>query len=67
MEDRKVQTIDVDALYREVREFCARGITPEHRKRADMLGRIKPYAQAWYRDWDKRVMAAPYYPVNSRT
>jgi cytosine/adenosine deaminase-related metal-dependent hydrolase len=66
MEDRKLRTIDVDSLYREVREFCARGLAPEHRQRADMLRRIKPYAQAWYRDWDKRVMDTPYYPVNSR-
>jgi cytosine/adenosine deaminase-related metal-dependent hydrolase len=66
MEDRKPLTIDVDALYREVREFCAQGLAPEHRRRADMLRRIKPYAQAWYRGWDKRVMATPYYPVNSR-
>jgi cytosine/adenosine deaminase-related metal-dependent hydrolase len=67
MEDRKVRTIDVDSLYREVRECCAKGLAPEQRKRADMLRRIKPYAQAWYRDWEKRVMATPYYPVNSRS
>jgi cytosine/adenosine deaminase-related metal-dependent hydrolase len=66
MEDRKVRTIDTDSLYREVREFCAKGLAPEHRSRADMLRRIKPYAQAWYRDWDKRVLDKPYYPVNSR-
>ncbi|HSD43613.1 MAG TPA: amidohydrolase family protein [Burkholderiales bacterium] len=66
MEDRKLRTIDVDSLYREVREFCAHGLSPEQRKRADMLRRIKPYAQAWYRDWEKRVMSTPYYQVNSR-
>jgi cytosine/adenosine deaminase-related metal-dependent hydrolase len=67
MEDRRLRTIDVDALYREVREFCAQGLAPEQRRRADMLRRIKPYAQAWYRDWEKRVMHVPHYPVNSRT
>jgi 5-methylthioadenosine/S-adenosylhomocysteine deaminase len=66
MEDRKLRTLDVDALYREVREFCARGLSPEQKARADMMMRIKPYMQAWYRDWEKPVLGAPFYVVNSR-
>ncbi|MCZ7563245.1 MAG: amidohydrolase family protein [Burkholderiales bacterium] len=67
MEDRAVRTIDADALYREVREFCAKGLGPEQRARAEVLRRIKPYVQAWYRDWEKPVLGAPFYAINSRT
>jgi 5-methylthioadenosine/S-adenosylhomocysteine deaminase len=66
MEERKVLTFDVDALYREVREFCARGLSPEQKARADTLVRIKPYMQAWYRGWEKPVLGTPFYAVNSR-
>lgn len=66
MEDRRVLTMDVDALYREVREFCARGIGPEQKARADTMMRVKPYMQAWYRDWEKPVLGTPFYAVNSR-
>jgi len=66
MQDRRVLTIDVEALYREVRECCARPLPPEQAARAAMLARIKPYAQAWYRTWHEGMVAAPYYAVNSR-
>jgi len=66
MEDRRVLTLDVDALYREVRDFCAKGISPEQKARADTLMRVKPYMQAWYRDWEKPVLGTPFYAVNSR-
>jgi len=67
MEDRALKTIDVAALYREVREFCAKGLSPEQRERADTLRRIKPFVQAWYRDWEKPVLGTPFYTINSRT
>lgn len=67
MEDRILRTIDVDALYREVRDFCAKGLSAEQRTRADTLRRIKPYVQAWYRDWEKPVLRTPFYTINSRT
>ena len=66
MEDRKMRTLDVDALYREVREFCARGLSPEHKARADMMTKLKPYMQAWYRGWEKPVLGKPFYTINSR-
>lgn len=66
MEDRRIQTIDVDALYREVRDFCARPLPPEQVTRAEMLARIKPYAQAWYRTWHEGMVDSPFYAVNSR-
>ena len=66
VEDHRPLTIDVDALYREVRAFCAKGLTPEHRARADLLARIKPYVQAWYGTWHENMLDRPFYRVNSR-
>jgi len=66
MEERRVQTIDVEALHREVREFCSRPVPPEQLARAEMLARIKPYAQAWYRTWHEGMVGSPFYAVNSR-
>src|SRR5271169_3998300 len=66
VEDHRPQTIDVDALYREVRRFCAKGLTPEQRARADLLARIKPYVQAWYGTWHENMLDRPFYRVNSR-
>jgi len=66
MEQQRLQMLDVDALFREVREFCSKGLPEEHRKRADMLARIKPYAQKWYKGWDEPMVNEPFYRVNSR-
>jgi cytosine/adenosine deaminase-related metal-dependent hydrolase len=67
VEDRRPQTIDVESLYREVRDFCAKGLTAEQRARADLLARIKPYAQEWYRTWHQDMVERPFYRVSSRT
>jgi 5-methylthioadenosine/S-adenosylhomocysteine deaminase len=66
IENHRPLTIDVDGLYREVRAFCAKGLTPQQRMRADLLARIKPYAQAWYRNWHLNMVDRPFYSVNSR-
>jgi 5-methylthioadenosine/S-adenosylhomocysteine deaminase len=66
VEDHRPKTIDVEALYREVRAFCAKGLAPEQRARADLLARIKPHVQAWYRTWHHDMADQPFYCVNSR-
>jgi 5-methylthioadenosine/S-adenosylhomocysteine deaminase len=66
IEDHRPQTIDVDALYREVRAFCAKGLTPEQRARANLLARIKPHVQAWYGTWHHGMVEQPFYRVNAR-
>src|SRR5262249_51977925 len=50
MEDRRMTTLDVDALYREIRK-AARHIPPRQRRHAEMLQRLKPHYQAWYNAW----------------
>src|SRR6202030_740090 len=54
------RTIDVEGLYREVRAFCAKGLTPEQRARADLLQKIKPYVQAWYGNWHENMLDQPF-------
>ena len=66
IEDHRPQTIDVDGLYREVRAFCAKGLRPEQRVRADLLARIKPYVQTWYDTWHRGMADQPFYLVNGR-
>jgi cytosine/adenosine deaminase-related metal-dependent hydrolase len=66
VDDHRPQTIDVEALYREVRKFCEKGLTPQQRARADLLARVKPYAQAWYADWHRGMVKESFYAVNSR-
>jgi cytosine/adenosine deaminase-related metal-dependent hydrolase len=66
MEDRRIRTIDVPALYREIRK-AARPITPAQRRRAEVLGRLKPHVQAWYNAWlDGEGDADPFYVLNNR-
>jgi cytosine/adenosine deaminase-related metal-dependent hydrolase len=65
MQERKLELLDVESLFKEVRDFCAKGLSEEHQKRADMLARIKPYAQKWYKGWDQPMVKEPFYRVNS--
>jgi len=65
MEHRRLTTLDVDALYREVRK-AARAITPAQRRHAQMLQRLKPYYQDWYNAWLTPMETRPFYVLNSR-
>jgi 5-methylthioadenosine/S-adenosylhomocysteine deaminase len=64
LEDRRFLTLDVAALYQEVRA-AARTIGDEQRRRAEMLQRLKPYYQRWYNDW-LGGETRPFYVLNSR-
>ena len=64
MEDRRFLTIDVPALYREIRS-AAKTVGDEQRQRAAMLQRLKPYYQRWYGDW-LGGETQPFYVLNSR-
>jgi 5-methylthioadenosine/S-adenosylhomocysteine deaminase len=69
MEDRRFRTVDVQALYREIRK-AVRSIGAPQRRHADMLQRLRPYYQAWYNAWlegeGTLADAVPYYVLNSR-
>ena len=65
MQDRRLTTIDVDGLYREIRK-AARHIPPRQRRHAEMLQRLKPYYQAWYNAWLEPEDAQHFYVLNRR-
>ena len=65
MKDRQSTTMDIDALYHEIRTGANKGLTPEEKRFADFLAEIKPYEQRWYAhktDFPKE----PFYHVNAR-
>lgn len=65
VDDHVVTSMDVDALVREVRAVCDKGLTPQHRAWADLLAQVKPHAQAWYAGWETGLVDVPIYRVNS--
>jgi hypothetical protein len=65
MEDRRLTTLDVDSLYREIRR-AVRHIPPRQRRHAEMLQRLKPYYQDWYNAWLSPEDARPFYALNDR-
>jgi cytosine/adenosine deaminase-related metal-dependent hydrolase len=64
VENRTARTLDVAALYREIRK-AARGIGPAQRRHAEMLQQLKPYYQDWYDAWLPSGID-PFYVSNSR-
>ncbi len=66
IDDRRWQTIDVAALYREVRRAAAAGIGAEQRRTAEMLQRLKRHAHDWYAGWSEPMLSKPFYVWNSR-
>ena len=65
IENRAFKTIDVPALWAEVRKVASRGLPPAQVEFAALMHEVKPYAQAWYARWQK-PFGAPYYRVNAR-
>ena len=59
-------TIDLEALYEEVRQQAAAGRTAAQLENEAFLEKIRPYYQAWYEGWLKEVKLEPFYLFNSR-
>ena len=60
------KTVDIERLYKEVREFASRGQAPAQRAYAETLRAIKPHLQNWYRGLGD-FPRDPFYRVNSRS
>lgn len=67
VEDGRFVNYDVEALMREVRAFCDRGLTAEQTARQQTLRRLIPHHQRWHNamlaDLDVRE---PFYRLNGR-
>jgi cytosine/adenosine deaminase-related metal-dependent hydrolase len=66
IDDRRWRTIDVPALYAEIRQVASNGIGAAQRQDAEMLQRLKHHARAWYAGWSEPMLTRPYYVWNSR-
>lgn len=64
--ERRFQQLDIEALFREVRAFCASGVSDAQHQRMAQLQRLKPYVQAWYEGWEDGMVDEPFYRFNSR-
>ncbi len=64
--ERRFQQLDIEALFREVRAFCASGVSDAQHQRMAQLQRLKPYVQAWYESWEDGMVDEPFYRFNSR-
>jgi len=65
IEDHKFCNIDIDSIYDEVREQVKKGINPKQKEWAEILQKLKPYAQSFYRRWPIPELV-PYYKMNSQ-
>ena len=66
IEEGAFKTIDVEALYAEVRAYADKGLSPQQRAYAEGLRSIKPYLHKWYSGWAD-FPRDPFYKVNTRT
>lgn len=65
MKNRKVLTIDKEALFKQVVEEASHGKGETQRRYEEVMNLIKPYYQKRYDEWLKLVEWKPYYIVNS--
>ena len=68
MRDRAIVTMDVEALYREVRDFVAKHeAAPAPQARIDGINAVRPYFHAWHRKMlDHLDTSEPFYRMNGR-
>jgi len=66
MKDRKILTIDVDELYKEVSNSVNSQKSIENQKKEKIFNEIEPYYQKWYNDWLNELELEPFYVMNSK-
>jgi len=65
IENHKFCNIDVDSIYDEVREQAKKGINPKQKEFSEILQKLKPYSQTFYKRWPIPELV-PFYKVNSQ-
>lgn len=66
MKERKLLTIDEEALYEQAREEAEAGRTQISSKYCEMMESIRPYYERRYDSWIRELALEPYYIVNSK-
>ena len=65
VEDGRFVDYDVDALYREVRAFCDKGLSDAQKARQKALARLIPYHQRWHNAMLEHLdVHEPFYRMN---
>lgn len=66
--DREFKTMDVDALYREVRDYVEHfEAKPAPQTKIDNINAVRPYFHAWYREILSHLdVSEPFYLMNGR-
>jgi len=65
IENHKFCNIDVNLVYDEVREQVNKGINPKQKEFAEILQKLKPYSQSFYKHWPTSELV-PFYKMNSQ-
>lgn len=65
IENRQFTHIDLDSIYKEVRNQVKKGINPKQKEFADILQKLKPYIPSFYRKW-RIPKLNPFYQMNSK-
>jgi len=65
LENHRFCHIDVDSIYEEVREQVKKGIDPKQKELAEIMQKLKPYSQSFYKRWPTPELV-PFYKMNSR-
>lgn len=66
MKERKIQTIDVEQLYKEAYEQAQYKELHNKTENKILVERIKPYYQKWYNNWVNDLELDPFYIMNSK-
>lgn len=67
VEDGRFVDYDVEALYDEVRAFCAKGIPEKVRAQQEPVRRLLPHYQRWHNAMLQHLdVSEPYYLLNGR-
>lgn len=67
IEDGRIVGYDVEALFAEVRQFCARGLSDAQRARQDTIRRLIPPHQRWHNAMLEYLETTqPFYRLNGR-
>ncbi len=65
IENKKFCKIDIDSVYKEVKDQIKKGNSQEQVEYAEHLQQMKPYCQAWHNQYFKGNVS-PFYIMNSK-
>lgn len=65
IDEHKFCKLDVELIYNEVRKSVKKGMNDKQKEIAEMMKKLKPYAQSWFGQFSVPELD-PFYKMNSR-